>query len=246
MNHPIKWEWNYPTNRIKYENVYYTGGSQKVFRKSLQAGLCVVVVCELCLQWDGGLCMLVELEVAPSFPSLIWRKFYLFTKELSTWAMTLCKEKVMKMMGFRKICSLYIVNRQSPCQSQMLKRHQSIYHSAGLFNPKPFLENSKSPYTSGSLGISEVDQGAVWWWTKTYDSIFAFPFSWAKALVKCKFRIEEYKQWASLNIIILGLPLACFSKLSSCSVISSSMKENQKSLILESWRNNKYVCKVIC
>lgn len=38
--------------------------------------------------------------------------------------MSLCKEKVKKMMNFRKVCSLSIVNRQSACQPQMFKGEQ--------------------------------------------------------------------------------------------------------------------------
>ena len=149
MNSPIKWEWNYPTNRINYEDVYYTGGSQKVFRKSFAGRIVCVCVCvcvcvwKLCFQWDGGLCMFVELEVAPSFPSLIWRKSFTFTKKPRTWAMTLCKEKVMKMLGFRKICSLYIVNRQLTCQSQMLKRHQSYLSQCWIVQHQTFLGKFK-------------------------------------------------------------------------------------------------------
>lgn len=39
--------------------------------------------------------------------------------------MSLCKEKV-KMMNFRKICSLLTVNRQSTGQSQMFKESKVI------------------------------------------------------------------------------------------------------------------------
>lgn len=75
--------------------------------------------------------------------------------------MSLGKEKFRKMMSFRKICSLFIVNRQSTCQSQMFKRDQVIYHSAGLFSTNQILLGKF--IFLGSLTVSEVDQDAVWW-----------------------------------------------------------------------------------
>lgn len=64
--------------------------------------------------------------------------------------MSFCKEKVKKMMSFRKICSLFIVNRELACQSQMFKREQgfllllfcffkSFYHSTELFSTNQIL-----------------------------------------------------------------------------------------------------------
>lgn len=74
--------------------------------------------------------------------------------------MSLCKEKVKKMMNFRKVGALFIVNGQSTCQPQMFKEEQGYLSQCWVVRHQPDPSGKVHiPYTSRSLRISEVDQG---------------------------------------------------------------------------------------
>lgn len=125
--------------------------------------------------------------------------------------MSFCKEKVKKMMSFRTICSLFIVNRELACQSQMFKREQgfllllfcflkSFYHSTELFSTRFFLDSSNSMhlyvpknFRSGPGGCVMMNQKSLFQKHLTkHDGIFAFFFSFEWKLdCKCRFMIKR-------------------------------------------------------
>lgn len=126
--------------------------------------------------------------------------------------MSFCKEKVKKMMSFRKICSLFIVNRELACQSQMFKREQgfllllfcffkSFYHSTELFSTNQILLGQLKfhaplcPYEFQKWTRRVCDDEPKILFQKhltKQDGIFAFSFSFEWKLdCKCRFMIKR-------------------------------------------------------